>query len=49
MIYMINFVFAQEMNETMGRGKKRQKKGDEADDTEESLGVQKQFRKKKKY
>ncbi|CAG2234198.1 DDX47 [Mytilus edulis] len=38
-----------EMNETMGRGKKRQKKGDEADDTEESLGVQKKFRKKKKY
>ncbi|XP_076073363.1 putative ATP-dependent RNA helicase DDX47 [Mytilus galloprovincialis] len=38
-----------EMNETIGRGKKRQKKGDEADDTEESLGVQKKFRKKKKY
>ncbi|CAC5383091.1 DDX47 [Mytilus coruscus] len=38
-----------EMNETMGRGKKRQNKGDDADDTEESLGVQKKFRKKKKY
>ena len=39
-----------EMNETMGKGKKRSKLGEgDADDTEESLGVRKKFKNRKKY